>query len=94
MFHVQLGALRQDLRQLVKGMGEKIRFRVIVPGKRVCPLDNPVDVVGDMFEKPFAIARFEILKDLVNMGGGQTLRIGNGGHVRNHLAMAGFSRAS
>lgn len=75
MLYVQLGALRQNLRQPVKGMCEKISFRVIVPGKRVCPLDNPVDIVGDMLEESFAITRFEIPKDLVNIGGGQPLRI-------------------
>jgi hypothetical protein len=80
MFYVQLGALRQNLRQLVKGMCEKISFRVIVPGKRVCPLDNPVDILGDMLEEPFTITRFEILKDLANRGGGQPLRIRDGGH--------------
>ena len=92
MLYVQLGAPRQNLCQLVKGMCEKIGFRVIVPGKRVCPLDNPVDIVGNMFEEPFAITRFEIPKDLVNISGGQPLRIRNGGHVRNYLAMAGFTR--
>jgi len=81
---VQLSALRQNLRQLVKGMFEKSSFRVIVPGKRVCPFDNPVDIVGDMLEEPIAITRFEIPKDLLNMGGGQPLRIRNGGHVRGH----------
>jgi hypothetical protein len=91
MLYVQLGALRQNLRQLVKGMCEKISFRVIVPGKRVCPLDNPVDIVGDMLEEPFAITRFEIPKDLMNIGGGQPLRIRKSGHVRNYLAMAGFT---
>jgi hypothetical protein len=90
MLYVQLGALRQNLRQLFKGMCEKISFRVIVPGKRVCPLDNPVDIVGDMLEEPFAITRFEIPKDLLNIGGGQPLCIRNCGHVRNYLPMAAF----
>jgi len=39
---------------------------VIVPGKRVCRLENPVDIVGEVLEEPFAITRFEIPKDLVN----------------------------
>lgn len=77
MFYVQLGALRQNLRQLVKGMCEKIGFRVVVAGKRVRPLDNPVDIVRDMLEEPFTIARFEIPKNLVNKSGGQPLRIRN-----------------
>src|ERR1700733_4319880 len=94
MLYVQLGALRQNLRQLVKGMCEKLSFSVIVPCKRVCPLDNPVDIVGNMLEEPFAITRFEIPKDLVNIGGGQPLRIRNGGHVRNYLRMAGFTPPS
>src|ERR1700733_14494568 len=86
MLYVQLGALRQNLRQLVKGMCEKLSFSVIVPCKRVCPLDNPVDIVGNMLEEPFAITRFEIPKDLVNIGGGQPLlHFRNGGHVRNYL---------
>src|SRR4029077_19156391 len=86
MLYVQLGALRQNLRQLVKGMCEKISFRVIVPGKRVCPLDNPVDILGDVLEEPFSITRFEIPKDLVNIGGGQPLpHFRDGGHVRNYL---------
>ena len=67
-------------------------FRVIVPGERVRALDNPVDIVGDMLEEPFAITRFEIPKDLANIGGGQPLRIRNGGHM--YLAMGGLTRAS
>ena len=74
---MQLGAFRQHLRELVKGMGEKLSFRVIVPGKRVGPLNNPVDLVGDMLEKPFAITRFEIPKDLANLGTGQPLELAN-----------------
>src|SRR5262245_37039741 len=84
---------RQNLRELVKGKGEKSGFRVIVSGKRVRPLDNPVDIVGDMLEEPFAITRFEIVKDLVNIGGGQPLRVRNVGHVPDYLPMAGFCRA-
>jgi hypothetical protein len=91
MFYVELGALWQNFRQLVEGMCDKISLRVIVPRKRVCPLDNPVDIVGDVLEEPFAITRFEISKDLVNIGGGQLLRIRNRGHVRNYLAMDDFT---
>ena len=40
-----------------------------------------VDIVGYMVEEPFAITRFEIPKDLVNIGGGQPLCIRNSEHL-------------
>jgi hypothetical protein len=36
---------------------------VIVTGKRMRSLNDPVHVVQDVIEEPFAISRFQILED-------------------------------
>src|SRR5271163_4348930 len=71
MFHMQLRALWQNLCQLFKGMYEELGLAVIVTGKRMRPLDNPVHVVRHMIEEPFAISRFQISENLVNVSRAQ-----------------------
>jgi hypothetical protein len=48
MLHVQLRALWQDLVKFFKSMGKKIRFAVVVAGKRMSSLNDPIDIVRDM----------------------------------------------
>jgi hypothetical protein len=67
MFHMQLPALRQNLRQLFKGVYEEVGLAVIVTGKRMRSLDDPVHVVRHMIEEPFVIPRFQISENLVNV---------------------------
>ena len=54
MLYAQLSARTQNLGRLLKRMRGKISFRVIVPGKRIRPFDNPVGIVAIAFLADFA----------------------------------------
>jgi hypothetical protein len=47
-------------------MSQELGLAVIVTGKRMRSLDDPVHVLRDMIEEPFSISRFQISENLVN----------------------------
>jgi hypothetical protein len=51
MLSLKLRAFRQDLRQLLESMGQKIRFAVVMTCQWMSPLDDPVHVVQDVIEE-------------------------------------------
>jgi hypothetical protein len=67
MLGVKLRSVRQHLRELFEGVGQKIRLAVIVTGKRMCSLDDPIHVVRHMVKEPFAISRFQVFENLANV---------------------------
>jgi hypothetical protein len=73
MFHMQLGALGQNLLQLFKCMCEELRLAVIVTGKRMRSLNDPVHVHQDMIEEPFTISGFQIFENFANVSSAQLL---------------------
>ena len=50
MLEVKFRALRQDFRQLFERVGYKLRLTVVMTGKWMSPLDDPV-VVGNVREE-------------------------------------------
>jgi len=67
MLYVQLSALRQHLAKFVKSVGEKIRFAVVVPRKRMSSLDDPINVIRNVSEKLIFVAGFKVLKNILNV---------------------------
>jgi hypothetical protein len=48
-------------------MCDELGLAVIVTGKRMSSLDDPIHVVRHMVEEPLAIARFQVLENLANI---------------------------
>src|SRR5271170_675741 len=73
MFHMQFRTFGQNLCQLFKGMCEEVGLAVIVTGKRMCSLDDPVHVVRDVIEETFTISGFQMSENFINVSGAQLL---------------------
>src|SRR5579864_2233213 len=71
MFSVKFRAVRQDFLQLFKCMCEELGLAVIVTGKRMCSLDDPIHVVRHVVEEPFTISGFEIVENFANVSSAQ-----------------------
>jgi hypothetical protein len=65
-------------------MCEELGLAVIVTGKRMCSLDDPIHVVRHMVEEPFAITRFQVFENLANVSSAQLLRYSRScsGHLK------------
>src|SRR5580692_6454464 len=66
ILHVELGALRKNLPQFGECSCYEGLLAKVVTGKRVCPLYNPVHIVGYMLEEGSAVAVFKSLEDIAN----------------------------
>lgn len=51
MLDDELSPAWQNLGELREGSRQEIRFRLVVTGERMCPFDDPVDLIVDMLEK-------------------------------------------
>src|SRR5271167_4933285 len=56
MLDDELNSVGQNLGEFREGPGQEIRFRPVVTGERMCPFDDPVDLVVDVLEKAGTIA--------------------------------------
>jgi hypothetical protein len=54
-------------------MCEELRLGVIVTGKRMRSLNDPVHVHQDMIEEPFTISGFQIFENFANVSSAQLL---------------------
>jgi hypothetical protein len=48
-------------------MCEELGLAVIVTGKRMRSLDDPIYVVQDVIEEPFTISGFQVLENFANV---------------------------
>jgi hypothetical protein len=67
VLHVKLSALWQDLRKLFERVGYEIRLTVVMTGKRMSPLDGPVDVVGNVGKERASIPSLKVFENSLNV---------------------------
>jgi hypothetical protein len=67
VLYVQLRALGQDLVKLFESVGQKIRFAVVVTGKGMSSLDDPIHVVRNVGKERASVATFKVFENIANL---------------------------
>jgi hypothetical protein len=67
VFHLQLRALRQDLRKLLERVAQKIRLAAVTTSKRMRSLDGPIYVVRNVGKEFISVAVLKSLEDFANL---------------------------
>ena len=67
VLYVQLRALGQDLVKFFESVRQKIRFAVVVTGKRMSSLDDPIHVVRDVSKERASVATFKVFENIANL---------------------------
>jgi hypothetical protein len=66
VLYLQLRTLRQDVIEFLESVSAKIRFAVVVTGKRMSPLDSPVNIIRNMGEKVSPVTAFKMFENIAN----------------------------
>ena len=66
MLRMKLSAVRQDLRKFVKGVRQKIRFGVVMTGKRMGAFNRPINIVGNVREEFSTVTALKRIEDVAN----------------------------
>jgi len=59
--------LRQDLRKLFESVGHELRLTVVMTGKWMSPLDDPVDVLRNVGKERASITSFKVFENSLNV---------------------------
>ncbi len=66
MLCVKLSAVWQDLRKFVKGVRQKIRFGVVMTGKRMSAFNCPINIIGNVRKESSTVTALKRFEDVAN----------------------------